>query len=144
MFLGEFNHTLDDKGRLILPAKFREQLAPGIVITRGLDGCLFVFTYEDWSKFTSQLREKLPFTQKSGRDLTRFFFAGASHIIPDKQGRVLIPPFLRKYAGLDSNAVITGANTRLEVWDPERWQKMMQEVELNAEQVAEQFSNITF
>ena len=144
MFLGEFNHTLDDKGRLILPAKFREQLAPGIVITRGLDGCLFIFTYEDWSKFTLQLREKLPFTQRSGRDLTRFFFAGASHIIPDKQGRVLIPPFLREYAGLDSTAVITGANTRLEVWDPERWQKMMQEVELNAEQVAEQFSNITF
>jgi MraZ protein len=144
MFLGEFNHSLDDKGRLTLPAKFREQLAPGIVITRGLDGCLFVFTYEDWSKFTSQLSEKLPFTQKSARDLTRFFFAGASHIIPDRQGRILIPPFLREYARLETAAVITGANTRLEVWDPARWQEMMQEVELNAEQVAEQFSNITF
>jgi len=144
MFLGEFNHSLDDKGRLTLPAKFREQLAPGIVITRGLDGCLFVFTYEDWSKFTSQLSEKLPFTQKSARDLTRFFFAGASHIIPDRQGRILIPPFLREYAQLGMAAVITGANTRLEVWNPTRWQEMMQEVELNAEQVAEQFSNITF
>ena len=144
MFLGEFNHSIDDKGRLTLPAKFREQLAPGVVITRGLDGCLFVFTYEDWTKFTSQLREKLPFTQKSARDLTRFFFAGASHVIPDRQGRILIPPFLREYAHLDTSAVIAGANTRLEVWSPARWQEIMQEVELNAEQVAEQFSNITF
>jgi MraZ protein len=143
MFLGEFNHSIDDKGRLALPAKFREQLAPGIVITRGLDGCLFVLTYEDWTHFTAQLSEKLPFTQKSGRDLTRFFFAGASHLIPDRQGRILIPPFLREYAGLDSSAVITGANTRIEVWNPARWQETMQEVELNAEQVAEQFSNIT-
>jgi MraZ protein len=144
MFLGEYNHSIDEKGRLALPAKFREQLAPGIVITRGLDGCLFVLTYEDWNKFTAQLSEKLPFTQKSGRDLTRFFFAGASHLIPDRQGRILIPPFLREYAHLESAAVITGANTRLEVWNPTRWQEMMQEVELNAEQVAEQFSNITF
>jgi MraZ protein len=144
MFLGEFSHSLDEKGRLTLPAKFREQLAPGIVITRGLDGCLFVLTYEDWSKLTSQLREKLPFTQRSGRDLTRFFFAGASHIIPDKQGRILIPPFLREYANLDSEVIITGANTRLELWDPTRWNEMMREVEQNAEQVAEQYSNITF
>jgi MraZ protein len=144
MFLGEFSHSIDDKGRLTLPAKFREQFASGIVITRGLDGCLFIFTYEDWNEFTSQLRDKLPFTQKSGRDLTRFFFAGASHLIPDRQGRIVIPTFLREYAKLDSTAVITGANTRLEVWEPERWKEMMRDVELNAEQVAEQFSNITF
>jgi MraZ protein len=144
MFLGEFNHSIDDKGRLTLPAKFREQLAPGVVITRGLDGCLFVFTYEDWTQFTSQLRAKLPFTQKSARDLTRFFFSGASHVIPDRQGRVLIPPFLREYAHLDAAAVISGANTRLEVWEPARWQETMQDVELNAGQIAEQFSNITF
>lgn len=144
MFLGEYNHSIDDKGRLALPAKFREQLAPGIVITRGLDGCLFVLTYEDWNRFTSQLSEKLPFTQKSGRDLTRFFFAGASHLIPDRQGRILIPPFLREYAQLDSEAVITGANTRLEVWNPERWQQTMRRVEQDAEQVAEQFGNINF
>jgi MraZ protein len=143
MFLGEYSHSIDDKGRLALPAKFREQLAPGIVITRGLDGCLFVLTYEYWTQFTSQLSEKLPFTQRSGRDLTRFFFAGASHLIPDRQGRILIPPFLREYAHLDGAAVITGANTRLEVWNPERWQEIMHEVEQNAEEVAEQFGNIT-
>jgi MraZ protein len=143
MFLGEYSHSIDDKGRLALPAKFREQLAPGIVITRGLDGCLFVLTYEHWTQFTAQLSEKLPFTQKSGRDLTRFFFAGAAHLIPDRQGRILIPPFLREYANLDGTAVIIGANTRIEVWNPEQWTKTMQEVEENAEEVAEQFGNIT-
>jgi MraZ protein len=144
MFLGEYNHSIDEKGRLALPAKFRERLAPGIIITRGLDGCLLVLPYEDWTGFTSQLSEKLPFTQKSGRDLTRFFFAGASHLIPDRQGRILIPPFLREYAQLDTSAVITGANKGIEVWNPERWQETMEQVELNAEEVAEQFSNITF
>jgi len=143
MFLGEYNHSIDDKGRVALPARFREQLAPGIVITRGLDGCLFVLRYEDWTEFTTQLSEQLPFTQKSGRDLTRFFLARAAHLIPDRQGRILIPPLLREYAQLDTNAVITGANKRIEVWNPERWQETMQEVELNAEQIAEQFGNIT-
>lgn len=144
MFLGEFNHSIDDKGRLTLPAKFRDQLAEGIVITRGLDGCLFVFTYEDWEKFTARLSERLSFTQKSARDLTRFFFAGATDLIPDKQGRVLIPPFLREYAKLGSEAVIIGANTRLELWNAGRWQQMMLDVESKAEEIAEQFSDITF
>lgn len=144
MFLGEFNHSIDDKGRLTLPAKFRDQLAQGIVITRGLDGCLFVFTYEDWKEFTARLRERLSFTQKSARHLIRFFFAGATDLIPDKQGRVLIPPFLREYANLGSDAVIIGANTRLELWNTERWQQMMLDVESNAEEIAEQFSDITF
>jgi MraZ protein len=144
MFLGEYTHTLDDKGRLTLPAKFRDQLAQGIVVTRGLDGCLFVFTYEDWKKLTALLSERLPFTQKSARGLSRFLFAGAADIIPDRQGRILIPPFLREYAGLDSEVVITGANTRLELWDPEHWQQTLLDVETNAEQIAEQFGNITF
>jgi MraZ protein len=144
MFLGEYIHSLDDKGRLTLPAKFRDQLAQGIVVTRGLDGCLFVFTYEDWKRFTALLSERLSFTQKSARDLTRFFFAGAADIIPDRQGRILVPPFLRTYANLDSEVVIIGANTRLELWDTERWQQTLVDVESNAEEVAEQFSNITF
>ena len=144
MFLGEYNHSIDDKGRLALPAKFRERLAPGIVITRGLDGCLFVFTYEDWKRFTARLSERLSFAQKSARDLTHFFFAGATDIIPDKQGRVLVPPFLREYATLGSEAVIIGANTRLELWSSERWQQAMLDVESNAEEIAEQFSDITF
>ena len=144
MFLGEYTHSLDDKGRLTLPAKFRDQLAQGIVVTRGLDGCLFVFTFEDWKQFTADLREQLPFTQKSARDFSRFFFSGAADIIPDRQGRVLIPPFLRQYAGLESEVMIVGANSRLELWDTERWRQQLLDVESNAEVIAEQFSNITF
>jgi MraZ protein len=144
MFLGEYTHTLDDKGRLTLPAKIREPLAAGIVVTRGLDGCLFVFAAEDFKRFTAQLRERLSFATKPARDMTRYFFASASSIIPDRQGRILIPPFLRECAGLQSDVVITGANNRLELWDPERWKTTMSEVESNAEKIAEQFSNITF
>ena len=87
MFLGEYTHTLDDKGRLTLPAKFRGSLAEGVIITRGLDGCLFVFTTENWSNFTTILSEKLPFTQKSAREFSRLFFSGAVDVVPDRQGR---------------------------------------------------------
>ena len=144
MFLGEYTHSLDDKGRLTLPAKFRDQLAQGVTVTRGLDGCLFVFTYEDWKQFTEILRERLPFTQKSARDFSRFFFSGAVDIIPDRQGRILIPPFLRQYANLEAEVMIIGANSRLELWDTERWRQTLLDVESNAEMIAEQFGNITF
>jgi MraZ protein len=144
MFLGEFTHTIDDKGRLTLPAKFRDVLSHGVVITRGLDGCLFVFTYQDWQTLTARLSERLSLAQKSARDLTRFFYAGATDIIPDKTGRVLIPPFLREYADLDSDVVIIGANSRLELWSTERWQQTMLEVESSVEEIAEQFSDLTF
>jgi MraZ protein len=144
MFLGEYTHTLDDKGRLTLPAKFREQMAHGVVVTRGLDGCLFVFTYEDWKSFTSILSQQLPFTQRSARDFSRLFFSGAVDIIPDRQGRILIPSYLREYANLDSEVVIIGANTRLELWTPDQWKQTLLDVESNAEMIAEQFSSITF
>jgi transcriptional regulator MraZ len=144
LFLGEYSYTLDDKGRLTLPARFRDDLAQGVAVTRGLDGCLFVFTYEDWKQFTATLGERLPFTQKSAREFSRFFFSGAVDAIPDKQGRVLIPPYLREYAALDAEVTIIGANNRLELWNPERWQKMRLDVESNAEMIAEQFGNITF
>jgi len=143
MFLGEYSYTLDDKGRLTLPARFRDQLAQGVVITRGLDRCLFVFPYEDWKRFTAEMPERLPITQKSARDFSRFFFSGAVDAIPDKQGRVLIPPFLREYADLGDEAMIIGVNTRLELWAPERWRQELMDVESNAEMVAEQFGNIT-
>ena len=144
MFLGEYTHTLDDKGRLTLPAKFRGPLAEGVIITRGLDGCLFVFTTENWANFTTILNEKLPFTQKSAREFSRLFFSGAVDVEPDRQGRVLIPPFLREYAHLEGEVVIIGANTRLELWDAKRWRQVLLDVESNAEMIAEQFSNITF
>lgn len=144
MFLGTYTHTLDDKGRLTIPAKFREQLEHGLVITRGLDGCLFVFTHEDWQRLTEILGEKLPFTQSSGRQLSRFFFAGADDSTIDRQGRILIPAYLREYAQLESEVIVAGANTRLELWNPEQWRASMVQVEANAEAIAEQFGNITF
>jgi MraZ protein len=115
-----------------------------VVVTRGLDKCLFIFTYDDWKEFTATLREHLPFTQKSARDFSRYFFAGAVDLIPDRQGRILIPSSLREYAGLDSEVTIIGANTRLELWNPEKWRQTITDVESNAEMIAEQFSNITF
>jgi len=144
MFLGEFTHTLDDKGRLTIPSKFREQLEHGLVVTRGLDGCLFLFTHQDWNELTKILSERLPFTQKSARDLARFFFSGAVDTSSDRQGRVLLPSFLREYANLESEVVIIGANSRIELWNPERWQASLSDVESNAEMIAEQFGNITF
>jgi MraZ protein len=143
MFLGEYSYTLDDKGRITLPAKFRDQLAQGVVITRGLDRCLFVFKFEDWKRFTSEMPGRLPITQKSARDFSRFFFSGAVDVIPDKQGRVLIPPFLREYADLRDEAMVIGVNTRLELWAPEQWREALMDVESNAEMIAEQFGNIT-
>jgi MraZ protein len=144
MFLGEYSYTLDDKGRLTLPAKFRDELSNGVVVTRGLDGCLFVFTYEDWKRFTTILGEQLPFTQKSAREFSRFFFSGAVDAVPDRQGRVLIPPFLREYGSLENEVIVIGANSRLELWSPERWQQVRLGVEENAEAIAEQFGHITF
>ena len=144
MFLGEYTHTLDDKGRLTLPAKFRADLEHGVVVTRGLDGCLFVFTYEDWKKFTTILGQELPFTQQKARAFSRFLFSGATDIVPDRQGRVLIPTYLREYARLDSEVKIIGANNRVELWSPERWQEELIDVETNAEMIAEQFDHITF
>jgi MraZ protein len=144
MFLGEFTHTLDDKGRLTIPSKFRDQLERGLVVTRGLDECLFVFTHQDWESLTASMSEKLSFTQKSARDLARFFFAGAVDIVPDRQGRILIPSFLREYARLESEVVIIGVNTRVELWNPEKWWESLTEVESNVETIAEHFSDITF
>jgi len=144
MFLGEHTHTLDDKGRLTIPSKYRDQLERGLVVTRGLDGCLFVFTHQDWESLTESMSKKLSFTQKSARDLARFFFSGAVDIVPDRQGRILIPTFLREYADLESEVMVIGANTRLELWNPERWRKSLAEVESNVEVIAEHFGDIAF
>jgi len=144
MFLGEHVYTLDSKGRLTLPAKYRDDLAPGVVITRGLDRCLFVFRLEDWKRFTMILGEQLPFTNSEARKFSRFLFSGAVDAIPDKQGRVLIPQYLRDHAELDGEVIIIGTNNRLEVWKPERWQQTLSEVSEDAETIAEHFSTITF
>lgn len=120
MFLGEFTHTIDDKGRLTIPAKFRADLNDGLVVTRGIDRCLTIYPMEEWGRLSGQVSD-LPMTDRRARALRRLVFANASDSIPDKHGRVLIPPRLREYANLDSEAIVTGLNTYIEVWNPDSW-----------------------
>ena len=120
LFLGTHSPRLDEKGRLFLPAKYREDLAEGVVITKGQERCLYVFTSAEFARITEALRAA-PVTAKSVRDYSRVFFASASDGIPDKQGRVIIPQALREYAGLARDCVVIGANTRLEIWDGAAW-----------------------
>ncbi|WP_036323766.1 MULTISPECIES: division/cell wall cluster transcriptional repressor MraZ [Microbispora] len=120
MFLGTHQPRLDDKGRLFLPAKYREELAEGLVITKGQERCLYVFPVEEFQRITEALRTA-PVTAKAVRDYSRVFFASASDETPDKQGRITIPQSLRQYAGLERDCVVIGANTRLEIWDAQAW-----------------------
>lgn len=121
MFLGTHSPRLDEKGRLFLPAKFRDELAEGLVVTKGQERCLFVFPIQEFRRVTEAL-SAAPVTQKTVRDYSRVFFASASHEIPDRQGRVTIPGQLRQYAGLTKDCVVIGANTRLEIWDTAAWE----------------------
>jgi len=121
MFLGSHTPRLDEKGRLILPAKFRDELQGGLVITKGQDRCLYVWTRSGFEEMTSRLRQT-PFTHKGTRDFLRILFSGASDEIPDKQGRITIPPMLREYARLGRDCVVIGAMDRVEIWDAEAWQ----------------------
>ena len=120
MFLGEYAHTIDDKGRLTLPAKYRAELASGVVVTRGLDKCLFVFPMDEWKKLSDKV-SALPLTDTQARDFRRLLFSGATDAELDKQGRVLLPQYLRDYAGLNGNVVVAGLNTHMEIWSPEAW-----------------------
>ncbi|MBB5077099.1 division/cell wall cluster transcriptional repressor MraZ [Nonomuraea sp. NPDC050547] len=130
MFLGTHQPRLDDKGRLFLPAKYREELAEGLVITKGQERCLYVFPVEEFQRITEAL-STAPVTAKAVRDYSRVFFASASDETPDKQGRITIPQGLRTYAGLERDCVVIGANTRLEIWDAQAW-----ETYLNAQEQA--------
>ena len=120
MFMGEYNHTIDAKGRLIIPAKFRELLGTEFVLTRGLDGCLFIYPVDEWKAFEQKLRA-LPLTNKNARTFSRFFVAGAAMCELDRQGRVLGPQTLREFAGLEKDVVLTGNLDRIEVWSKEKW-----------------------
>ena len=121
MFLGTHSPRLDDKGRLFLPAKFRDELAEGVVITKGQERCLYVFPMAEFRRVTEAMSQA-PVTQKTVRDYSRVFFASASDEVPDKQGRITVPPALREYAGLSKDCVVIGANTRVEVWDAAAWE----------------------
>jgi MraZ protein len=128
VFLGTHTPRLDDKGRLILPAKFRDELAEGLVVTKGQERCLYVWPAAEFARITDQMRQA-PVTSKAARDYMRVLFAGASDEVPDKQGRVTIPPALRGYAGLERECVVIGANSRVEVWDAAAWDRYLAEQE---------------
>jgi MraZ protein len=121
VFLGTHTPRLDDKGRLILPAKFRDQLADGLVITRGQERCLYLFPMQEFERMHEELRQA-PLTRKEARDYLRVFLSGASDETPDKQGRFTVPPVLRTYAGLDRDVAVIGAGSRVELWDLPTWE----------------------
>lgn len=122
MFKGEYSHSVDAKGRIIMPAKFREILGEEFVVTKGLDGCLFVYPNKEWENIENKFRE-IPLTSKDARKFSRFFFAGAADCEVDRQGRVLIPSVLREFAGLNKEVVLVGVLNRIEIWSKERWQE---------------------
>ncbi|WP_029211450.1 division/cell wall cluster transcriptional repressor MraZ [Arsenicicoccus bolidensis] len=128
MFLGTHNPRLDDKGRLFLPAKFRERMAEGLVVTRGQERCLYVFPMDEFVRVSQQLRSA-PMTSKAVRDYLRVFLSGASDEVPDKQGRITIPAGLRQYAGLSRDCTVIGAGERVEVWDTEAWERYLSSTE---------------
>ena len=140
MLLGEHEHTIDDKNRLTLPAKFRESFAGGIVVTRGLDGCLYAYRRQDWDRLVeSQLATLDPLSQE-GRRLHRFFFSGAAEAELDKQGRLMLPAALIGHAKLGRDVVVAGVHDHLEIWDRAAWRQELAEVEGSAEHVAERLA----
>ena len=120
MFMGEYSHTIDAKGRLIIPSKFREQLGEEFILTKGLDGCLSIFPQDEWKVFEEKLKA-LPLTNKNARTFSRFFVSSATSCELDKQGRILVPSTLREFAGLEKDVVLTGNITRIEIWSKEKW-----------------------
>ena len=122
MFMGEYSHSVDAKGRLIVPAKFREQLGDQFVVTKGVDGCLYVYSQEEWDRIEQKFRE-VNLTTKDARKLMRFFFAGAATCEVDKQGRILIPSVLREFAGLDKDVILVGVLTKIEIWDKTKYEE---------------------
>jgi MraZ protein len=140
MLLGEYEHTLDDKNRLTLPAKFRQDFAEGIVVTRGMDGCLFAYTRADWGSLVDRRLSTLDPLSKEGRRMQRFFFSGAAETELDKQGRVGIPSALLEHAKLGRDVVVAGVHDHLEIWDRAAWRTELAEVEGSAEDVAERLA----
>ncbi len=136
MFMGEFHHNIDDKARIVMPSKFREELGNTFVITRGLEGCLFVYSNNEWSELVSRLR-KLPFTKKDARAFLRFFLSGAQECSFDKQGRIAIPQALVNYANLKKECVVIGVNDRLEIWSADSFDDFFKENKDNISDIAE-------
>lgn len=141
MFMGEYNHTIDPKGRVIVPAKFRETLGEQFVVTKGLDGCLFVYDEQEWSIFEEKLKT-LPITNKEARAFVRFFLAGAATVEVDKQGRILLPGVLREFAKLEKDVVLVGVGSRVEIWSKECWNDTTDFDDVD--EIAEHMQNLGF
>ena len=143
MFKGEYNHTIDTKGRVIIPAKFRDKLGETFVITKGLDGCLYGYANEDWQAFEDKL-SSLSITNKDSRQFTRFFLAGAADCEVDKQGRILIPMVLREFAGLEKDVVLVGVSKRIEIWNKEKWSEITAQYDDNMDEIAANLDGLGF
>ena len=137
MFIGEYHHVVDEKGRLAIPMKFRKELRGGAVVTRGLDECLFVYTMAEWKKLAVKL-SSLPFGQANSRGLSRLMLAGAMEVEIDKQGRVVLPEYLRRYAKVSKDVVVAGLYGRIEVWDKAAWEAYRAKIEKDSNDIAEQ------
>ncbi len=140
MFYGEYKHGIDQKGRIILPARFREICVENgydrFFLTRGLDQCIFMFTEQEWRQ-QEQKFKALSFTRKESRSFNRLFFSGAVEVLPDKQGRFVLPPFLKTYAGIQQKVVVLGISNRIEIWDEDQWMKFYDTSNQSFEQIAE-------
>lgn len=137
MFLGEYSHSIDEKGRLAVPVKFRHDLSGGAVVTRGIDQCLFLYGKEEWEKLAGKIAA-LPLSQSNTRAFARLMLAGAMDVLLDRQGRVILPDYLRTYAGLKKTAIVAGLYNRIEIWDEKKWQSYKTETEKESDKIAEQ------
>lgn len=140
MLLGEYDHTLDEKNRVTLPAKFRQAFADGAVLTRGMDGCLNVYARADWERLVESRLAALDPLSREARLMQRFFFSGGAEVEPDKQGRIMVPAALIQHARLEREVVIAGVRDHLEIWDRAAWREQLTEVEGSAEHVAERLA----
>lgn len=141
MFVGQYSHNIDAKGRMAIPAKFRHELKKAVV-TKGLDNCLFLYTKKEWDKIAEDIATRT-FTKLNNRSLARQMLAGAMEVETDKQGRIIIPEYQRKFAGLDKNVIVAGLYNRLEIWDEEKWEKNIKYTESNANDIAEALENVS-
>ncbi|WP_025728763.1 division/cell wall cluster transcriptional repressor MraZ [Atopobacter phocae] len=143
MLIGEYQHSIDSKGRLIIPVKFRDELTSQFILTRGLDGCLFGYPKSSWDTVQEKLKN-LPLSKKDARAFVRFFYSAASEVEIDKQGRVNIPKTLIEFANIEKECRIVGISDRIEIWSKERWQKFAEETEENFDDLAEHMIDIDF
>lgn len=143
MLLGEYKHSIDTKGRIIIPAKFREKLSDHFIVTRGLDGCLFGYSLEEWKKIEAKLAE-LPLAKREARKFTRFFYSAATECKIDKQGRINLPQTLIDFAGLEKTCYLVGVSSRIEFWSEEKWLHFTEEAEVSYEDIAEDMIDFGF